>query len=644
MKKLDVELMKNIMKNIRKNKYIDNAKKFIRENEHINKIKMKIRENKHINSIKNRIKSNKYINSIKEYIDKNEQLRKIVKNKYFTPTISIVICFSIIAGLVSITKSFKTTKTVETMSIGVNAAEIDFYDGKFNEAIDEYTKMQEKDQWPIWTVKIAEIYSIKGEFVKSNEALRKAYQARNKIIDTKVKIENFEEKDTELVNCITFTSLMNGEYKSALEYGELFSLDYPNDKALLKTMFTTYVANGDKEKAKTIIGKYKSDDATASDLADLARMNILIDNMDEGLSLLKDAWNKDKNEMKVFDVIEQITDYNKTDALDRISKLQKKEPSELAYKVWTAKIYSTSKDSVENAKKLITELEDKDAGKVSLNFIKANVYDTLGDTKKLNEVLEEIIKNDEKSLSGLHAAAWLAYNKGNYDDAFTDCEKSIKINRDYSDSYTFLIPEIVAKQDKCEEAEAYFRTALYKDPFNYEVLLRTAEYYGNTLKNSNKSLKYYDTASKLSPNDAEIYYNMSLVKISNQREDEAIELLKKSISINSKIPKYHRALGTVYINKEKNEDGIKEIRNAYNLDKSDIKTLNNAGIYYCSVEGDISRGVTNLKAAYDGINANTSTEDKATITENYNRVKNLSDAYNKRNGTALKIPDLKLFY
>ena len=151
-------------------------------------------------------------------------------------------------------------------------------------------------------------------------------------------------------------------------------------------------------------------------------------------------------------------------------------------------------------------------------------------------------------------------------------------------------------------------------------------------------------ASKIKPNDAEIYYNMALIKINNQREDDAIELLKKSISLSDKVPKYHRTLGNVYLNKEKNEEALKEIRIAYSIDKNDILTLNNAGCYYIAVDGDVDRSMVNLKAAYDGINEKTSTEDKDIITQNYNRVRNLSDVYNKRNGATLTVPDLRLFY
>ena len=592
-------------------------------------------------------------NNVVHNVCENEKIKKYIlpirKNKYFIPAVSIILCLSVSVGITAGIKSVMGEKKQEEVSIAANSAEVAFYNKKYDVAIAEYTKMQENEKnWPIWNMKIAEIYSVQGDYVKSNQMIEKVYAARNKIADSKNKdkdaIENFEAKDRELMNYIAFTSLMNGEYKKALEYGEVFLRKYPTDKNLLRTMVTVYLVNGNKDKAKEMVDLYPVDTESASDLAISARINMLVDDFDEGFKLLNDAWYKDKNEVKVFDVIAQITDYNKTDVLDRISKLEKKEPDELAYKMWLAKIYSMSKDSAEKADDLIGKLENEDVGNINLMLIKANMYQNMEEEEKAKEVLDAVIKEEPKSCIGYHAAAWQAYNNQSYDDAFKDCVKSIIMNKDYPDNYGFLIPEILIKQNKGEDAEPYFRTAIYKEPFNYNILVKIAEYYGNTTKDTSKALHYYDLASKMKPNDAEIYYNMSLININNQRPDDAIQLLKKSISIDGKSSKYHRALGTVYLNKEKNEDALKEIRTAYSIDKNDILTLNNAGCYYISVEGDVSRGLTNLKAAYDGMTKETSQEDREIITENYNRIKELSKEYNKRNGATLKVPDLKLFY
>lgn len=566
------------------------------------------------------------------------------KNRYLVPILSIILYLSIAIGITVLMKSIVGTSK-EEVSIAMNAAEGAFYNKKYDLAITEYTELQKKEEWPIWNAKIAEIYSIKGQFLESNNILQKVYETRNKIIDAKKEDEEItESKDRELANYIVFTALMNGENKKALEYGQLFLKDHPTDKNLLRTMFTVYMADGNKDKAKEIVKSYPRNDATASDLAILARMNMLVDNFDDGLNILKDAWYKDKNEVKIFDVIAQIAGYDNTYALDKILKLEKKEPNELAYKIWKAKIYSMNKDYGNKAQELIYNLESEDVGNINLMLIKADMYQSQGDTEKLKEVLKEIINDNLDSFIGYRAAALQAYNNEKYDEAFKNSIKSIIMNRDYADNYGFLIPEIMAKQNKSEDSEPYFRTALYKEPFNYNIIIKFAEYYGNIVQDTNKALYYYDLASKLKPNDAEIYYNMALIKINNQREDEAIQLLKKSISLNNKIPKYHRALGTVYLNKGKNEEAIKEIRSAYVIDKNDILTLNNAGCYYISIEGDVDRGMINLKAAYDGMNEKTREEDKEAITENYNRVKSLLDEYNKRNGETLKATDLRLFY
>lgn len=563
------------------------------------------------------------------------------KNRYLIPAVSMLIYLSITVLIVTLmTYAIPTKKAV---TIATNTAEEAFYNKKYDVAIEGYKKLQEKDEWPIWNVKIAEIYSIKGDFVKSNDLLQKSYEARNKVVDTQGK-EKIEDKDKELTNYIVFTYLMNGENKKALEYGELFLKDYPTDKNLLKTMFTVYLVNNEKTKAKELVKNYPRQDLTSSDLAILAEMNMLVDNWNEGFSLLKDAWYLDKNEVKVFDVVAQIAADDKEGTLSKISKLQKDNPNEVAYKLMMAKIYSMSKDSANKAKEIIDSLGSNDTDSVNLMLIESSIYKNMGDTEKSEEILNQIINNNSDSFIGYNIAAWKSCDLGKYADATEYCKKSILANRDYADNYASLMVEIMSKQGKMEGTEPYFRTALYKEPFNYSIMTKLAEYYSNTVKDTDKALYYYNLASKINPNDAEIYYDMALINISNQREDEAIELLKKSIKLNEKSSKYYRALGTTYLNKQKNEDAIKAIRNSYSIDKNDILTLNNAGCYYITVEKDVSKAMTNLKAAYDGINEKTDENDKKIITDNYNKVKALYDSYNKNKDIKLQVPDLKLFY
>ena len=91
---------------------------------------------------------------------KNDSLKsnkKLIKNKYVEPiiTIGLSILFAFVV-LISI-QSMMGTKTV---TITNNKAEEYYYDGKYDEAINEYMTMQKEDAWPIWTARVAEIYSI----------------------------------------------------------------------------------------------------------------------------------------------------------------------------------------------------------------------------------------------------------------------------------------------------------------------------------------------------------------------------------------------------------------------------------------------------------------------------------------------------
>ena len=142
-----------------------------------------------------------YINDLKNQIIhkvlENEKFKKNIttlkKNKYFMPAISMILCLSVSVGITATLKSLIKTQVVGETSIAANSAEVAFYNKKYDVAIAEYTKMQENEKdWPIWNMKIAEIYSVKGELVKSNELIQKVYETRNKLVDIK--------KDKEIID------------------------------------------------------------------------------------------------------------------------------------------------------------------------------------------------------------------------------------------------------------------------------------------------------------------------------------------------------------------------------------------------------------------------------------------------------------
>ena len=581
----------------------------------------------------------KVCNSVKKCYD-------AVYNKipYIEP--ALIISGSLLVALVIIV-SVKGIVSEDVVKFESNPAEVAFYNNDYEAAITEYEKMQKESDWPFWDVKIAEVYSIEGRIEKSNQLLSNILIKRNEILSnvSKEKYEkDYKEKDSELINYIVFTYFMNEEYKAALSVGEEFIEKYGENKELIKTVYTVYMVDGQKDKAKDILDKYDVDKESAYDLAVLAEMNILASNWDNGFTLLKEAFNKDKNEIKSIDVISQLAKYDRQGILEKVEKLINDNPDELVYKMWIANIYAMTNETANEAIEIIEKIENDDIGTVPVNIIKLNAYRNLGNDEEAESALEKIIDNNKNSYIGYYMSAWQSFNKKDYDKALELSKNSILENRNYSNNYGILIPEIMMAKEKSEVSESYFRTALQKEPFNYTIMIKMAEYYADKTTQNEKVRKYYNLAASLVPNSAEIYYKLAMIDELETKREDAIKNMNKAIEINELDSKYYRTLGTLYFEEKEYDKAIENIRNAYAIDEDNGLTLNNAGIYYIVVEEDILRGMENIQAAYDSITSIMDDDIKAKISKNYNRAKNIYDNYNSGNEIEIKASDFELFY
>lgn len=568
------------------------------------------------------------------------------KSPYMEP--AIIISGSLLVVLIVIMSVLAVTKQ-EIIAIETNKAEVEFYNSNYDQAIVEYEKLKEGEEWPFYQVKIAEIYSIKGELNRSNEILKEAVLKRDTLLLSQ-NGEKYKEQDKEFINYVVFTYFMNGEYEEAISLGEEYIKMSGEDKALMRTMYTVYMVSGQKDKAIEIINTYDAYLESAYDLAVLAEMNILTENFDSALNLLNEAFNKDENEIKSFDVIEEAATYDREVLISKLTELVESKPKEISYKMWLAKIYSMSLETTELANEIIKEIEIENSeiiNNLQFKVIKSSIYKNMGNKSKADDVLADIINEEENSFDKYYVEARKRFEGGDYNNAFEFCKKSILANRNYPNNYGILIPEIMMATDKGQTSEAYFRTALQKEPFNYNIIVKAAEYYTDRTIGNEKATEYYKLALSLKPNDAEMYYNLAnldLLGLLDENIDSAIENLNKAIELDGNVSKYHRALGVIYLNKGEDEKAIESIRNAYSINKDDLLVLNNAGCYYITVEGDIERGMENIKAAYDGITNSMDEETKNLIIENYDKVKKVYDEYILGNRSELEITDFKLFY
>ena len=545
---------------------------------------------------------------------KNDSLKsnkKLIKNKYVEPiiTIGLSILFAFVV-LISI-QSMMGTKTV---TITNNKAEEYYYDGKYDEAINEYMTMQKEDAWPIWTARVAEIYSIQGDITQENNLLKEAIVKRDKLM-----LENgdeYLEQDKELINEVVFTFYMNNDLEQAESLGEYYLESYNTYKPLLKTMFAVYLANDEKDLAKGIVNSYPVDKDSAYDLATLAKMQIMINDYDNGLENLRLSYEIDKNEIKSYDVIMEACQFDKEKLLKKVTELSEENPKVEAYKAWINEINSFDEKNIDFSKNVIDE-------------IKNNI-----NTDEL----------EEDSYVDLYIKAWENYNKGQYDKAKEFANEAILANSDYENTYGMLMPNILIATENSDKIEGYIRKAIFNEPYNYNLIVNIAKLYEDKLSNLDKAKYYYDYALTLNKNNDELYYDLALLNLKMDKVDDAILDLNKAIAIDEDKSDYYRALGTIYYNEKEYDKAIENIRKAYSLNEKDVLALNNAACYYITVDKDVWRAYSNIESAYNDMPSSIDSESKKLITNNYNAIKKVYDKYVNDENTIVDVQGLELAY
>lgn len=545
---------------------------------------------------------------------KNDSLKsnkKLIKNKYVEPiiTIGLSILFAFVV-LISI-QSMMGTKTV---TITNNKAEEYYYDGKYDEAINEYMTMQKEDAWPIWTARVAEIYSIQGDITQSNNLLKEAIVKRDKLM-----LENgdeYLEQDKELINEVVFTFYMNNDLEQAESLGEYYLESYNTYKPLLKTMFAVYLANDEKDLAKGIVNSYPVDKDSAYDLATLVKMQIMINDYDNGLENLRLSYEIDKNEIKSYDVIMEACQFDKEKLLKKVTELSEENPKVEAYKAWINEINSFDEKNIDFSKNVIDE-------------IKNNI-----NTDEL----------EEDSYVDLYIKAWENYNKGQYDKAKEFANEAILANSDYENTYGMLMPNILIATENSDKIEGYIRKAIFNEPYNYNLIVNIAKLYEDKLSNLDKAKYYYDYALTLNKNNDELYYDLALLNLKMDKVDDAILDLNKAIAIDEDKSDYYRALGTIYYNEKEYDKAIENIRKAYSLNEKNVLALNNAACYYITVDKDVWRAYSNIESAYNDMPSSIDSESKKLITNNYNAIKKVYDKYVNDENTIVDVQGLELAY
>ncbi|MDU6341615.1 MAG: tetratricopeptide repeat protein [Clostridium sp.] len=566
----------------------------------------------------------------------SEIYKRLNKNEWFEPVFVIGMSLTVTLGIVIGVHNIFGQADV---TIADNTAEEYFYEGKYDEAIDEFGNLQKDEEWPIWKVKQAEVYSIKGDYDKSNSLLKEAVIIRNKLIQKDS--SKYLDKDNEFINEVVFTFFMNKEYDQAVSLGEDYIINNEEYKPLMRTMLAVYMSLGEEENAKDIVKEYNMDKDSVYDMSVYANMQMMTGDIKGAIKTLKDAFEVDNDEINILDVLNQLANYDRDEVLNSINELV---DNDEVYNLFLAKIYSMDETEYDEAIDILDSLDESLKDNLVYAVLKAQLLSNKGNEKEATDIINSIINNKENGYAKYYIEAMEYLKQGEYDKAIESCKKSILENNDYADNYGILLPEILIAKNDIDSIESYFRKAILKEPFNISMIINIGNYYYNNLKQYDKASQYYELASKLKPNDSNIYYLLGNVEVNKEKYEVAIEYFEKAISLESENGKYFRALGTAYYNLGDYEEALNNIREAYSLDENDVLALNNAGCYYMMVEKDVWRGFSNIEAAYEEMPESIDENIKKKIIDNYNKAKTIFDKYIEDEDMDINMPIFELFY
>jgi len=521
-----------------------------------------------------------------------------------------------------------------------------FYEEQYDKSIDLYKKLSkvEKNK-ALWDARIAEVYYLK----KDNENCDKYLQSA----------KSKQDNNGEALNTILFVSLMNYNFNNVIDnnddnnineiiqLGESYLKEYPNKKDLIKTMIQVYLTNSELDKAKSLVEKYPVDQNSAEDIAIQGSMFISLQQFDKGIEKLRQAYMVNKDEFKIYDVLAQGHQYEKVSFSNKIIQLYENNKEDEMLKLFVSKIYSLESETSKKALDMLGELgENQNNGEMLEPYlIKIVALQNSGNNSESEALLKDLILKHKNDFKVSHIGAWYYYKSGQYDKAREYALKSIELNKSYVDNYGFLVPEILKMTMEGKGAEPYLYTSVKLEPYNYTLQLNKGYYYWHVKKDSLRAVEFLNNANLYRRNDSENYYDMSLIYLENNNYDKAIKLLKKCLEINNNAAKYHRTLGTTYLLVSDNVNAIKEIKTAYAIDNTDALTLNNAGCYYLTVEGDLEKALTNIEEANKGLKKEDDEYTRKTIKENYDKLLNLKEKYiSGKDNEVISIPDLTMFY
>ncbi|MGL5414084.1 MAG: tetratricopeptide repeat protein [Clostridium sp.] len=522
------------------------------------------------------------------------------------------------------------SEEVKNTELILNEEERNYYEGNYDKAIEEI-KNKDEEIFPKAIMKEGIIRGVNGETLLSNALAEKAYIQSRIALDTHG-YEKYKEEVKNLSNDIVLTYLLNGEVLKAIEYGEFFLGEYNDNYKLQKTLATAYIANGQKDRGIQTIDRIKLVKETSYELSELGEIYISSGEYEKGIDNLKRSYNLDKENINILQILKE---YNEDRELKKYLEKDGKEPLN---KMFLAQMEIMSDRDYNKGIDKINSLRDKGLCRLYLEF---QVSKNSKDRTRMDVLRDEVKEKYDNTFGGNYVLAEYYIEAEELGNATHYANKSIELNKNYGKIYGVLFPEIVSLDEKSKvNAGPYIREGLTRNPYSVEILKKGAKYY-NDLEKFDIAYNYINFIVKIERYDYKNYIQKATLEELKEKEI-AIQTLENALMVDQSNGELYNYLGTMYLEEGNNEEGIKNIRKAYEVDSENIKSLNNAAVYYTRYEKNIWRAYSNIKSANENIKWSTDTKVKETIRTNLSLIEKVHNEVTETNNPNWELENLEL--
>lgn len=456
----------------------------------------------------------------------------------------------------------------------------------------------------------------------TKEAEEELIKLRNKIEQTTF-VKNEKEHRQDIYKVIDQFILMNklDEVKSMLDKHRQF---LGEDVLFLQREVIYSLLNNNKDEAFKVyssINLNNMDDVNS--ILSYATMSFIFNRFDNAILALDKALTIDFNNINILTVIDIMSYYN-------INELNK---------VLEQFIQNNSENEKLNL--IRARANGRDLSKTEMNILdldkvtKLHVNDVLpkivrlevlSNTKRFDEA--NILANELKNIPNKGFEIYYALSKYNLDienfnEALNYVKESIVLNREFYGSYDILY-NILSKQNKTININYFYLKMKSLNLLNIGIDQEFAYKYINGFNDIDGAIAVLEFASRISIYEPELRYKIAKLYIDKKKNEEAKVKLEEAIALNEK-SSYYRTLGVLLTQMGHTEEGIANIRKAYEIDPNDILNLNNAGAYYANVEKNVPRAFSNVKGAYEELDGTQNEYEAFIIRENYFKLTTVYD-------------------